>query len=335
MPRRQPAAALDPAQVAGPGAARPEGRPQDVGRRHGVLNRQADPDAADRGHRVGRVPDAEQARPPPPAETVDPHAQQPHVAPVPQLAETIGELRSQRGQVGAERLQAGGPDGVVGTPGDEMAELPELVPVDADQATRWTTAQERRSLARAAAETEPQHVQVRLPRDGLQPGGAAKRRGSPVSGHRQARAHLQRSLRRRGAHAHDLSGSLDQPRRLCAHQEAEGRVSPGLVGQEAQEVPLGHVRDRPEAAGQPAEVHDRGRSGLQVRGVVGQLLVRQPEELADQAQFADDLERGRMDGVAAEVPRWVDATRRRPEVRAARIAEMVELLAAGHKHRPA
>jgi hypothetical protein len=32
--------------------------------------------------------------------------------------------------------------------------------------------------------------------------------------------------------------------------------------------------------------------------------------------------------------RWVDATKRRPEVRAARIAEMVDLLAAGHKQRP-
>jgi hypothetical protein len=32
--------------------------------------------------------------------------------------------------------------------------------------------------------------------------------------------------------------------------------------------------------------------------------------------------------------RWVDATKRRPGVRAARIAEMVELLAAGHKQRP-
>jgi hypothetical protein len=32
---------------------------------------------------------------------------------------------------------------------------------------------------------------------------------------------------------------------------------------------------------------------------------------------------------------WVDATRRRPDVRAARIAEMVELLATGHKQRPA
>ncbi|HET6752896.1 MAG TPA: YdeI/OmpD-associated family protein [Jiangellaceae bacterium] len=32
--------------------------------------------------------------------------------------------------------------------------------------------------------------------------------------------------------------------------------------------------------------------------------------------------------------RWIDATKRRPEARAARIAEMVELLKAGHKERP-
>jgi len=32
--------------------------------------------------------------------------------------------------------------------------------------------------------------------------------------------------------------------------------------------------------------------------------------------------------------RWVDGTKRRPEVRAARIAELVELLKAGHKERP-
>ncbi|MGH9111511.1 MAG: YdeI/OmpD-associated family protein [Acidimicrobiales bacterium] len=32
--------------------------------------------------------------------------------------------------------------------------------------------------------------------------------------------------------------------------------------------------------------------------------------------------------------RWIDATKRRPDVRAARIAEMVELVKAGHKQRP-
>lgn len=32
--------------------------------------------------------------------------------------------------------------------------------------------------------------------------------------------------------------------------------------------------------------------------------------------------------------RWIDGTKRRPEVRARRIAEMVELLKAGHKQRP-
>ncbi|HKV88658.1 MAG TPA: YdeI/OmpD-associated family protein [Candidatus Dormibacteraeota bacterium] len=33
--------------------------------------------------------------------------------------------------------------------------------------------------------------------------------------------------------------------------------------------------------------------------------------------------------------RWIDATTRRPDVRAARIAEMVRLVEAGHKQRPA
>ena len=33
--------------------------------------------------------------------------------------------------------------------------------------------------------------------------------------------------------------------------------------------------------------------------------------------------------------RWIDGTKRRPEVRAARIAEVVELLKAGEKERPA
>ena len=32
--------------------------------------------------------------------------------------------------------------------------------------------------------------------------------------------------------------------------------------------------------------------------------------------------------------RWIDATKRRPDLTAARIAEMVELLKAGHKQRP-
>jgi Bacteriocin-protection, YdeI or OmpD-Associated/Domain of unknown function (DUF1905) len=32
--------------------------------------------------------------------------------------------------------------------------------------------------------------------------------------------------------------------------------------------------------------------------------------------------------------RWIDATKRRPDVRAERIAELVELLKAGHKQRP-
>jgi Bacteriocin-protection, YdeI or OmpD-Associated/Domain of unknown function (DUF1905) len=60
---------------------------------------------------------------------------------------------------------------------------------------------------------------------------------------------------------------------------------------------------------------------------VAAALVARPEARAFFESLATFYRRGYL--------RWVDATTRRPDVRAARIAEMVELLAAGHKQRPA
>jgi hypothetical protein len=60
---------------------------------------------------------------------------------------------------------------------------------------------------------------------------------------------------------------------------------------------------------------------------VAEALAARPEARAFFESLATFYRRGYL--------RWVDATTRRPDVRAARIAEMVELLAAGHKQRPA
>ena len=54
------------------------------------------------------------------------------------------------------------------------------------------------------------------------------------------------------------------------------------------------------------------------------------EAAPDAAAFFDSLAQFYRRGYL----RWIDATRRRPDLRAARIAEMVELLKAGHKQRP-
>jgi Bacteriocin-protection, YdeI or OmpD-Associated/Domain of unknown function (DUF1905) len=88
-------------------------------------------------------------------------------------------------------------------------------------------------------------------------------------------------------------------------------------------------RDAGLQAGERVEVTlgpEGPQLGLLAPDVVAALQAR-PEAQAFFESLATFYRRGYL--------RWVDATTRRPDVRAARIAEMVELLAAGHKQRPA
>jgi hypothetical protein len=87
-------------------------------------------------------------------------------------------------------------------------------------------------------------------------------------------------------------------------------------------------RDNGLAPGQHVEVVV-GPEGPQVDALapdIAAALAARPEARA----FFDSLATFYRTGYL----RWVDATRRRPEARSARIAEMVELLAAGRKQRP-
>jgi hypothetical protein len=68
----------------------------------------------------------------------------------------------------------------------------------------------------------------------------------------------------------------------------------------------------------------------------------QPDDLAPDVAAALEAEPAAADFFASLAQfyrrgylRWIDGTKRRPDVRAARIAEMVELLKAGVKERPA
>jgi len=69
-----------------------------------VLDRQVDPDAAHRRHRVCRVADAEQSRTVPIAQAVHLHHEQLHLVPRGDLAHAIGRERHQVREGGAKRL---------------------------------------------------------------------------------------------------------------------------------------------------------------------------------------------------------------------------------------
>ena len=87
-------------------------------------------------------------------------------------------------------------------------------------------------------------------------------------------------------------------------------------------------RDRAVGAGQEVEVvvHPEGIQRSDLAPDVAAALEAAPGAGA----FFDSLAQFYRNAYL----RWIDATKRRPDVRAARIAEVVDLLKAGHKQRP-
>ena len=96
---------LHQAQVVRGEPPQAQGFGEQVRRGDRVLDREVDADAADRGHRVGGVPDAEQARPVPPAQAVDTDREQLHVLPIADLSLTTGGERREPHHIAAECLE--------------------------------------------------------------------------------------------------------------------------------------------------------------------------------------------------------------------------------------
>lgn len=107
-----------------------------------------------------------------------------------------------------------------------------------------------------------------------------------------------------------------------------GRIRTSLpgAGPDARVV-RGHALDAYEA-GEPVEVvlEPEGPQLASLAPDLADALTARPEALDFFLSLATFYRTGYL--------RWVDATKRRPDVRAARIAELVELLAGGHKERP-
>ena len=154
------------------------------------------------------------------------------------------------------------------------------------------------ALARHA---KPEHVHRRAVVVALQSGFLAHGRMTSVATDHQVGADRERAVRRLRAHAHDASVLLDQVGRFGIHAQVEGLVAPGLLGQEIEKVPLRHEGDEFAARRQMAEIRHLEVLGADLTDQRLDLLMRQFQELVDQAQFAHQLERRRMNRVAAEI----------------------------------
>src|SRR5205085_3994753 len=85
------------------------------------------------------------------------------------------------------------------------------------------------------------------------------------------------------------------------HAKRECREMFCLPGKKVQEVPLRHERDEFAMRRQTRKIGHRNKVTVENAADLSQLLVRQLEKLLKQSEFMHDLERRRMNGVAAEI----------------------------------
>ena len=122
-----------------------------------------------------------------------------------------------------------------------------------------------------------------------------------VAADHQVGADRQRAALGRRVQADDASILLDQVGRLGLHAQVECLVSLAVLGEEVEEVPLRHERDEFAMRRQMAEIDHLNVFGADLGGQRFDLLMRQLQELVDQAEFEHQLERRGMNRVAAEI----------------------------------
>ena len=122
-----------------------------------------------------------------------------------------------------------------------------------------------------------------------------------VATNHEVGADRERAVRRLGDQADDAPVLLDQVGRLGLHAQVECFVALALLGQEIQEVPLRHQGDEFAVRRQMAEIRHLKVLGADLAGQRFDLLMRQLQELVEQAELNHQLERRRMNRVAAEV----------------------------------
>src|SRR5947209_885359 len=123
----------------------------------------------------------------------------------------------------------------------------------------------------------------------------------PVTADDEIGVDVERALRRFYAHAGDAISFLDQVDRLSLHAQTEARIAPAVTAKKIEKIPLRHQRDEFAARRQVAEIDEGELLSPERAAERARFRVRQLEEFIEQAELGHDLERRRMNGVAAKI----------------------------------
>src|SRR5262249_12030975 len=117
-----------------------------------------------------------------------------------------------------------------------------------------------------------------------------------------------------GAHSGDAAALLDQIDGLRAHAQVERRITATPVGEKIEKVPLRHDRDELAAGRQIAKIGEGVLLTAEDCADVGRFLMRQLQEIVEQAELAHHVQRRGMNGVAAEIAQEVGMLREHDDV---------------------
>ncbi len=182
-----------------------------------------------------------------------------------------------------------------------------------------------------ARDAHPQHVHRRADVLHREAGPLAQRRVAAVGGDHEVGVDLDLRAVLARAHAGDAVAFVDEVGRLRLHHQMEAAIALAMRGKELEEVPLRHEGDELAVGRQAREIGERDLGVAEQRVEVIDLVVRQLEELVEQAELAHQLQRRGMDGVAAEIAQEVAVLLQHHDVDAAARQQETE----HHPGRPA
>ena len=156
-------------------------------------------------------------------------------------------------------------------------------------------------VGRLARQAKPQHVDRRTQLFDLQTRAFAHHRLAAVGADNQVSANFQLSCRRPGLGTDNAVSFFDQIGDFRLHFQIEGRIARGVFVDEIQKVPLRHEREELAVRRQMRKVSERNRFIADLPGDLAHFLMRPFEKIFEDAQLVHQLERGRMNRVAAKV----------------------------------
>jgi hypothetical protein len=280
---------------------------QDVGCGDRVLEGYVDADAADGRHGVGGIADAEEAGGPPFFKMVDLDGEELDLVPGIEMGGTSAEEGGELLDAGAEGFEAALLDDVEVVFGDDVAGLKVVAAVDEDErAAVVDVAESVLGVGGLAGNLEPEDVDGDPLLDDFEVGGFARHGVAAVATDGEVGVDFCGTVGCVGADADDMAGmsvGVGAKEADCfpTQAEVEGGEGGCFGAEEVEEVPLWHEDDVFCDGGEMSEVGDLKPTASNDGGEAGDVGVRECEKAIEQAELVKELQRGGVDGVAAEV----------------------------------